>query len=825
MNRFSLGWASKIVEYRKWVLAVTALCIFAAPLSFNRLHHDNSNESYFVENDPNLQAFDRLVDLFGDPNYLLVGVEAREQDRDLFNVETITMIDEISNFLEDHRHITQIRSLSEYQYTHDDNGMMATDDLFEYVEDLEQQPEILDDARGVMAAEQLALEALITPDFRHTQIVARAVYLPGENVHNVELVNELLAFIAENGYREQGFELHLSGMPVIGERFETLTQRDMAWINPVMGVVMLVILFVIFRSFFAMAVPIVVIIATMLLATSIQGWLKFPFTAVNSALIPTVIILCIGTCVHVLVEFFQFRFAGHEPKVAAKEAVSDLFFAVLFTCVTTALGFIALSVTELKPVREFALLAALAPMLIFLLSMTTLPAILSYVPWVPRNKRKQLESGSESLEDILTQETVSKKSPMLWLTHHIPVFTLRYRKPLAVVGVLITVFSFYSISHIRVDSNIVNYFKKDSWMNQDLFYFNDNFKGITNLEVVVDTGEEGGIKNPEILQRIDTMQTWLRAFDETGKPTSIIDFFKQINQSLNEDDPDFFQLPTSREMAAQFLLLYENTGPNEDLSDLKDFNEQFLRVQIPVLNMDEVDTTQFIERINQGFEQQFADLTIDLTGNLIMNNAQNRYVNNGMFQSFGIAIVAIGLCFILLFRSFKYGTIALAPSIVPVILTGGLISYAGVAMDLGTMIVGAMTIGIAVDDAIHLMSRYLLMRRRGYNVHEAVQFSMNSSGRAVVLTSIILVTGFSVMLLGSFVSYIYVGLFSAMIMLFALLGDIIFMPALLYLVDGDKSTIAAVLNRASSEGESRGKAKAPIAQHSSAVVTDRNTTI
>jgi len=789
MNRISQSWGAWVVNRRVLVLVVTVLLMFLAPLSFDRLYHDNSNESYFLENDPNLEAFDRLVDRFGDPEYLMVGIQARAGDVDVFTAKTVLMIDEISEFLEDHRYINQVRSLSNYQYTHDDGGIMATDDLFEDVENLAADPSLLNTAREVMANEKLALETLITPDFQHTRIIARAVYRPGENTHNVELTQELLAFIVQQGYREQGFELQLSGVPVIGERFETLTQSDMAWINPVMGVIMIAILFIIFRSFFATAVPLVVILGTMLLVTAIQGWLSFPFTAVNSALIPTVIILCIGTSVHVLVEFFQFRVGGKSPQAAAKETVNDLFFAVLFTCVTTALGFIALSVTELKPVREFALLAAIAPLIIFIMSMTVLPAVLSFIPWVPRNKRKNLPENGASVESILNQEQHGATS---WLTHHIPMFTFNNRKVIAGLGVLITLFSFYSISHIRVDANVVNYFKKDSWVNQALFYFNDNFKGISNLEVIIDTGEEGGVKNPVILQRADQLQQWLYSFEETGKPTSIIDFYKQINQSLNDDNPDFFRLPTSRDMAAQFLLLYENTGPDEDLTDLKDFDERYLRIRVPVVNMDETQTTDLIGEFQWGIGELFTDLDMEMTGNLVMNNAQNRYVNNGMFRSFGIAIVTIGLCFIVLFRSFKYGVIALVPSIVPVLLTGGLISFAGIPMDLGTMIVGAMTIGIAVDDAIHLMSRYLLMRKRNYNVYQAIQFAMNSSGRAVVLTSIVLVAGFSVMLLGSFVSYIYVGLFSAMIMIMALVGDIIFMPAMLYLFDGDEKFLVAM---------------------------------
>ena len=774
MTRFIEAWAQGVVRFRAAILVFTLLLLLISPLSFSRLYHDDSSESYFLEHDPNLTAFNRLVEHFGDNEYLLIGIPARAGDEDVFNADTIRVINELTSFLENHRHVTQVRSLSKYQYTHDDGGLLATDELFENMSALNDEPGILENARTIMRGEKLALGSLITEDLQNTLIAARTVYRPGENNHKVEIVTEIRDFVVQQGYEQQGFTLHMSGVPVIGERFQTLTQRDMAWINPVMAILMVGILFAIFRSIFATLLPFLLIGGVVLATTGAQGWLRWPFTAVNSALIPTIIILSIGTSIHVLVEFFHFRRRGLAQKDAAIVTTRDLLFPVFFTCLTTAVGFFTLSVTELTPVRQFALLAAGAAMLIFVLSMTSLPALLSYIPWVAGSK----SSPGEPKVNLLTR-----------LLQALPEYTLRKRKWITVVGALISVFSVYSISQMVVDTNIINYFKRDSWVSRDLNYLDNNFNGISNLEFIVDTGSDGGVKDPAILRRVDELQAWLESLEETGQALSIIKFYKQINQALHNDDPAFFALPTSPEMSAQFLLLYENTGPDEDLSDLKDFAERRLRVSIPIINMDAREMTVVLQDMQNHIAKNFSDLDMEVTGTLVMNNAQNRYVNNGMFQSFGIAILVIGLSFLLLFRSLKYGLIALVPSIVPVLLTGGLVSMAGIAMDLGTMIVGAMTIGIAVDDSIHLMSRYLLRRKRGDTVLDAIRSAFATSGKAVILTSIILVCGFSVMLLGSFVSYIYVGLFSAMIMSFALIGDLLFMPALLFLFD--KETTAA----------------------------------
>ncbi len=761
MNRFSRAWAAWVSGHRKFILLLSLALLAIAPLSYHNLYHDNSNENFFLENDPNLLAFYHLIDLFGDPEYLIVGLDAGPTHEDVFNADSIQTIASLTEFLENHRYVSQVRSLSQYQYTHDNNGVLTTDDLFENLEALQEDPQALERARSVIQGEDLAMNRLLTADLKHSQIIARTTYVRGENRHKVEIVQELLAFVEKQGYRD----IQISGTPTLSERFETLTKRDMAWLTPIMAAVILCMLVLVFRSFTGTLSPLIVVIAAMTLITSLQGLLRFPFTAVNSALAPTVIILSMGTAVHVLVEFFQFRRGGEAPLAAVQLTIAELFFPVFFTCITTSAGFIALSVTHLKPVQEFALLAAVAPMIIFLLCMSTLPVVLSYIREIPGAAAGRSDSF---IERILQP---------------IPDLTWKWRYGLAALGAVVTLFSLYSASAIKVDSNVTNYFKKGTWINESIDWFNQHFKGINNMQIIVDTGEVGGVKNPDILRRVEALHEAFDVFPETGKPLSIVNFYKQINRALHEDQQQWFTLPDTRQMAAQLLLLYANTGPNEDLSDLKDFNEQYLRLQIPVLNMDESRTTRLIQQFDALLESRFADLNLELTGPLRMYNAQNVYINHGMFQSFGIAILIIGCCFILLFRSLKYGIIALLPSIVPILATAGLVSMAGIPMDLGTMIVGAMTIGLAVDDAIHLMSRYLCMRRRGHSVHEAIRHAVDTSGRAVLLTSIILISGFSIMLMGSFVSYTYVGLFSAMIMSFALLGDLILLPALLYLLD------------------------------------------
>ena len=166
------------------------------------------------------------------------------------------------------------------------------------------------------------------------------------------------------------------------------------------------------------------------------------------------------------------------------------------------------------------------------------------------------------------------------------------------------------------------------------------------------------------------------------------------------------------------------------------------------------------------------------------------YISQGMAQSLLIALSVITIFFIILFRSFKYGILSIIPSVLPIILAGSVAGWLGISFDIGAVSILAMTMGIAVDDAIHVMNRYLMAKRAGASTQHSIQRAMNESGRAVVFSSIILIFGFGVLAFASISTVVYVGLFGAIIMSLALIGDLIFLPAILYLIDGSEDEVS-----------------------------------
>ena len=761
------SWANFIVSRRLIVIILALLLLPVMIFTGSTIPFDNTTERYFVEGDPTRVDFDRLIDLFGDYDYLIVGVESLSDSDDIFQAETLKAIDAISNFFDSHRFVTQVRSLSNYQYTRADGDDLSTEYLLEDVDSLDNNPQELGRIKAIVAEEELALGTLISPDFKHSRITARVEYRRDTAAHKVALAQEFYQFIADENLGSANYKLHYSGYPLLSERFETLAQEDLVVLIPVMGVLMLLMLYISFRSVLAVVLPSMVIAIGVLGVNEIQSYIGSPHSTVDQALLPTLIIIGVGITVHVMLEFYHYLGVCNDSKVAARQTIIHLWKPAFFTAITTSAGFYALSITKIIPIKDFAILGAIGPLILFLLALSLLPAMLSFVTKVPARTRKVLSAG------MVTR-----------LTNNLPDFTLKYRNIILIVGGGSLVFALLALPQIQIDTNYVTFFKKNSVTRQDIVYLDDVFKGVMTLDVVLDSGEVDGIKNPAFLQQVEDFQAWIEAREAIGPVNTLVDYLKQINQALNQDDPAYYRLPDSREMTAQFLLLYSSSGTNEDLSDIKDFDDRYLRLVAPIINMKASETQVELQYIEDYLQNNYPELNAMLTGGIILKTAQDIYAAEGMSRSFGIALLVVSILFIALFRSLKYGILSIVPSVLPIILTGAIAGVSGVYLDLSTILIGAMTMGIAVDDSIHVMSRYLSAKKQGIATREAIGKAMNESGRAVVFSSLVLVLGFSVFSLASFTTIIYIGLFGSAIMFLALLCDLILLPALLYLVDG-----------------------------------------
>lgn len=762
MVKVSYIWSHLVISSRWWIISLSVILLGLSVLPLGKLYHDNSNERFFIEGDPNLQAFDSLLERFGDVEYLFIGIQAHADETDLFTPRTIEVISALTRFLENRDEVSHVRSLTNYRFVDTADGGFRSRQVFEQW----RQPGALARAREIMRDQNMALGTLLTPDMQHTRIDARILYQPGSNQRKLELMNALRRFIDDQTLEERGYQLRFGGHVVYAEQFQVLTNADKAWIYPSMVVVISIILMIIFGSVMNVMMCWLLTGTAIVMVTGIQASLGWPHTVVESTIVPTLLIIGVSTAVHVLGTFNRFRGEGMPPAQAARLCIEHLWVPALCTAITTSAGFMALSVTRLVPVQQFAWLGAIGTMLILLLAITLLPAALSLTAAPPSNRHRRPGRFIDA----------------------IPRLTRRYRLVLTLLGALLLAGGIVLIPRLQIDSNFTNYFKPHHPLREDSAYFDRHYGGIKNIDFMIDSGESDGIHEPDFLHQVDRLQTWLKAQPETGDFHSLLDIHKHIHQAVNDDDPAYGQLPDTRQMAAQFLLLFASGSSRGDLDNLRDFDRQWLLLSVPIRDLMASDTSVFLDRLEAHLAKAHPDLPVVITGSMVMYNAQDEYINHGVINSFLIALVIMATCFLVLFRSIKYGLIGLIPSIVPILLAGSLMALLKIPLNLGTMVIGAMTMGIAVDDSFHMLQRYLSARRQGQGVNQAITTAVSQAGRAVILTSIILISGFLMMLFSSFVPYVHTGLLAAFIMLMALIGDIVFLPALLALIDKDSAS-------------------------------------
>jgi predicted RND superfamily exporter protein len=408
-------------------------------------------------------------------------------------------------------------------------------------------------------------------------------------------------------------------------------------------------------------------------------------------------------------------------------------------------------------------------MIIFILSMTSLPAALSFLNRLSPATKKAYDN------DWLTRVTTS-----------LPNFSYKNRFSILVVGLLFISVSFFSATYIKVDTNIFKFFKSDLKISEDLRYFDREFKGSSNIDMMLDSELEEGIKEPSFLTKLDALEAFLEKQEKSGKIVGYLDQLKQIRKAFSDNKKEFYKIPDSKPMTSQLLLLFENSGPDDDLSDIKDFDERFTRITLPTINMDASEYNQFLDDMMQTINKDFPDLNVTPTGPMVMFQAQNEYTDKGISQSFMLSLTFISVVLFIIFWSIKHGAIAVFPAVVPIVFAGGCFAMLGKDLNLGSLIVGAMTMGIAIDDCIHVVSRYKLARSLGNSVEHSIKRAMTESGRAIITTSLALVIGFSTFLFARLVPMIDIGWLTTVIFTLALLGCLLFIPALLFIFEKEE---------------------------------------
>ena len=795
------SWGRIVVRWR-W-LAIAACLGFSALLASRlpELRVDNSDEAFLHESDEARLRYDRFRETFGRDDRVLVLLRPREL-WDLRFLETLRRLHrEIERELP---YVEEVTSLVNARHTRGEADELIVEDL------MEEWPR---DAQDLAA---LRARALANPLYRNVLISEDEVYTAidiepftystlGKERDALEGFGEAGAGEAAPAYLsdEEGFELvvalferleryespdleiHAIGGPIFEYRIFKALQDDATVFMTLALLVVLALLFALFRRASGVVLPLVVVILAMLSTMGLMVWVDIPFS-VTLNMLPA-FLLVVGVCdsIHLLAIFYRRLEAGRTRAEAIVDTLGHSGLAVVMTSVTTAAGLLSFSLAEIAPIAQLGLLAPVGVMLALVYTLALLPALLAVLPLRPRGRARSVAERGRVDAFLARLGDLSTRHP--WRVVAATAVLL-----LAALPGLFRVHFSHDARRWLPDRDPM----KIAWLLLD-----EAFRGVETLEVLVDTGRENGLHEPGALARLERAMRHSESLRLDGMPVnkaiSIVDVVKETHQALNENRPEFYVLPDERRLIAQELLLFENSG-SDDLGDVTDTRFQTARMTVRTRTVDALLYPDFMDELAVGLREILGeDVEFAFTGGLALFSRVMGAVIASMARSYVFTLLVITPIMILLIGNLKRGLLSMIPNLIPVYLVLALMGFADIPLDMSTLLIGGVVIGLAVDDTIHFMHKFGRYYEETGDPHLAVHETLATTGSALLFTSLVLCLGFSVFLGAYMQNTFWFGLLTASATAIAFLADVVLGPALMVLATRREERALPALARAS----------------------------
>ncbi|MCG8044430.1 MAG: MMPL family transporter [Candidatus Thiodiazotropha endolucinida] len=747
-------------------LLVIFLAIAISLLMGSGIQHlafSNDYRMFFSEENPQLKAFEQLQNTYTKNDNVLFVIAPR--DGKVFTRKTLTAVAELTKESWQIPYSLRVDSITNFQHTHAEG-----DDLI--VEDLVLDPQSLNDEelaekQRIATSDPLLVNRLISPS-AHTTGVNVTVQLPGKKLTEVPEVANRAREMAKNiEAAYPNIDIHLTGMVMMNNAFPSASQDDMTSLYPIMFAAVILVLVVMLRSIPGTLSTVIIIILMIIATMGLTGWLGIKMSPPTTTVPIVIMTLAIADCVHILVNFLHFMRDGQNKYEAMMESLRINLQPIFLTTLTTAIGFLSLNFSEAPPFRDLGNMAAMGVVLAFFLSITFLPAMMMLLP-----------------VKALSGDTLGSIAMVRFSD-----FVVRYKKQLLWGMGMVVLLLISQIPNNRLDDQFVKYFDETITFRQATDYATENLTGIYLIEYSLESGETGGISDPQFLQRVEEFANWYRQQPHVLHVNSITDIMKRLNRNMHADNDDWYRLPDQRDLSAQYLLLYEFSLPfGLDLNNQINVKKSATRFTV---TMESISTTQLLEieeRAQAWLQENAPGMRIDGASPTIMfAHIGNRNIIS-MLKGTTLALVMISVILIFALRSLRVGGLSLIPNLVPMGMAFGLWGIFVGEVGLALSVVTGMTLGIVVDDTVHFLSKYLRARReKDMDRENAVRYAFSTVGTALWVTTLVLMVGFGILAFSHFQLNAGMGLLTAITLGLALIADFLFLPPLLIYFGGKKS--------------------------------------
>ena len=802
----SLGWRGQIEnQFERWgyfivrncwaallvTVAVTAWLMTFLPA----LTVDNSTEAFLLPSDPAVIEYNAFRDQFGRDDRIIIAVEAP----DLFDLAFLERLRSFHRAIEaEVPFVEEVESFVNARFSRGEDGELVVGEL---LEDWPASAADLALFKERVLSNPLYRNALISKDAKVTALGVTPDTYSASSLRSREgdglsgfddapkgSESELVYLTAAEGdqlivalydimdrFEAPDFKTHMAGPLPMTHRINVGMTRDMGIFMPATLTLMCIVLALLFRRISGVVLPLLVVVLSLVAAIGVMILMKIP-GSIAVQILP-VFLLTVGVCdaVHILAIVYRLRMEGAEPADAIAKATAHSGLAVLMTSVTTAAGMASFVTSEMAPVMYLGILAPIGVFLAFAYTMVLLPALLAIFP-LPAPKRGGISQGVFPFEGALVKAGVfACRSPWRIL---LPTSGLMV---LALLGALQTTFS----------HNGLTWFPKDDRVRNDFLAIDEMLGGSISMDVWIDTGVAGGLYEPAMLQEIDRLRFEIANLAVepivVADTVSILDIVEETHQSLNENRADMRVIPESRAAIAQELLLFENTG-SDDTEKLVDSEFRSARITLRVPFVDALLFPDFLDKVDALLAKRLEGIaTYRITGLMALLASIFDAVIVSMGRSYIFAICVITPLMMLLLGSLRRGLVSMVPNLIPIVSVLAVMGWLGLAIDTTTMLIGAMVIGIAVDDTIHFMHKFHRYFEASGDIETAVTETLRTTGSAMLFTSLVLCAGFAIFGLSEMTNMRIFGLLSAFAAATAFLADLLVAPALLAVVEGRRS--------------------------------------
>ncbi|MFL0985987.1 efflux RND transporter permease subunit [Vibrio parahaemolyticus] len=747
-------------KYSLLVLLATIFLIIVATIGGKNLYFRGDYDIFFDGTNKQLLAFDEIQTTFAKTDNLAIVIAP--EGGDIFTPQTLSLIQKITVDAWQVPYSSRVDSIANYQHTEAFEDDLLVEDLL--YSEYELTPERISKVKSIALSEPVLKSALVSEKGDVT-VVNITVQLPemDKTAEVEEVVSSINAMIDRYQRAYPDVTFHKAGIIAMNHAFMTAAQDDSSTLVPTMLVVILVFLTIMLRSILSVIATLIVIIGSVMATMGISGWAGM-FLSTATVNVPTLIMtLAVADCVHVIATMRQSMKNGFTKVQSIERSIALNFVPILITSVTTAIGFLMMNMSDSPVLRDFGNLSALGVMVACFLSVTLLPALLKLLPI---HVKMETSQDQKHVMDRLGDFVVSQRRALLPLS----------------VAVIVVCASLIPLNKVNDES--VEYFGQRNEFRQAADFMEERISGMTNISIAIKTNESQGIAAPDFLNTIGEFSSWLRDQPETDHVATLADVYKRLNKNMHGDDEAYYSLPQARELAAQYLLLYEMSLPyGLDLNNQINVDKSSIKMVLTVANLGSVELVDLENRIYQWFAEHAPQYQVVASSPSLMFAHIGETNMASMLSTLPITLVLISALLIFALRSVRLGLISLMPNIAPAVIGFGLWALISGEINLGLSVVVTLTLGIVVDDAVHFLSKYQRARREGQTAEQAVRYAFHTVGRALWITTVVLVAGFSVLAMSSFRLNADMGQLSAIVIFIALVVDFLFLPTLLMLFD------------------------------------------